>query len=92
MTDSASASTTVSRSVISRRPIGHRRRQGARQPRIDLHSDNTGADLEQTKGQRAQSGSDLQDDVLSADARGDDDPPYGVGVGDEVLPALLGGP
>ena len=48
--------------------------------------------LEQAEGQRAEAGADLQHDVVRTDPGRRDDAADGVGVGDEVLAALLARP
>jgi hypothetical protein len=65
--------------------LGDRRRQLARQQRIDLDGGHPGAPVEQGERQGAQAGTDLEDVVMTMDARGGDDTANGVGVVDEVL-------
>jgi hypothetical protein len=71
------------------RSVGRALRNGSRKPGgehgVDLHRHHAGTDLEQAEGQRSESRTDLQDGVLGAHAGRGDDPPDGVGVGDEVL-------
>ena len=62
------------------------------QHRVDLDRHDPAATSEQRQGQRPEPGPDLDDHVVGADAGGAHDAAHGVGVDDEVLPALLGGP
>jgi hypothetical protein len=48
--------------------------------------------LQQSKGERAQAGTDLEDDVVRGYTRRGNDPSYGIGVGNEILATLLAGP
>ena len=70
------------------------RRDGGGQPvgeeRVDLDRHHAPRDVEEGQGQRAEAGADLDDDVVAGDAGLAHDPAHGVGVDDEVLPALLG--
>ena len=65
-------------------------RQRGGQGRVDLDRQHPRAGLEQPQGQRAEPGSDLDDDFVGADAGKPHDPPHGVGVHDEVLAPALG--
>ena len=75
---------------VVRGALGDRRRQPPRQQRVDLDGHHARCDLEQSQGERAESRADLDDHVVVADAGVADDAADGVGVDDEVLPALLG--
>ena len=71
-------------------PLGDRAGQLVGQQLVDLHRDHPVGDLEQPQRQRAEPGTDLEHDVVGPDAGDGDDAADGVGVDDEVLPALLG--
>ena len=80
-------------------PVGMRRlqlrdgvREGGGQGRVDLDGGDVGDLGQQREGQRAETGTDLDDHVVGPEAGQPDDPPDGVGVDDEVLAPLLGGP
>ncbi len=74
------------------RPVGHGRGQPPGQQRVDLHGAHRAGGLEQSEGQRAESGADLEHDVVGGQVGGADDPAHGVGVVHEVLPEPLGRP
>ncbi len=67
-----------------------RGRQLRRQDLVELHRGDVRCHLEQPEGQRSQAGTDLDDNVIGADTGRTHDASHGVGVDDEILPALLG--
>ena len=66
-------------------------REGRGQGRVDLDRGDVGDLGQQREGQRAETRTDLDDDVVGPDAGQPHDPPDRVGVDDEVLAPLLGG-
>ena len=73
------------------RVLGEGPRQARGQQLVELDGHDPVDDLEQGQGQRPQAGADLDHDVVRPDAGLAHDAAHGVGVDDEVLPALLGG-
>ncbi len=61
----------------------------AGEPRVDLDGRDVPATGQQREGQRAETGTDLDDDVVGPDAGQPDDLAHRVGVDDEVLAPLL---
>jgi len=57
---------------------------------VDLDGHHPVGDLQQGEGQRTEAGADLQCDIIGSDSGQLDDPAHGVGIGDEILAALLG--
>src|SRR5699024_326226 len=67
----------------------HGLRQSGGEELVDLDGRDTVPGLEQTEGERAQPGADLDDVRGILEAGGGDDRAHGIGVDDEVLPLLL---
>src|SRR5699024_4566708 len=67
----------------------HGVRQSGGEELVDLDGRDTVPGLEQTEGERAQPGADLDDVRGVLEAGGGDDRAHGIGVDDEVLPLLL---
>jgi hypothetical protein len=67
------------------RVLGNGLRQPPRQHRVDLNSGHGGATVEQSQRERAEAGTDLQDEIGPTDPGGRDDAPHSVGIVHEVL-------
>jgi hypothetical protein len=74
-----------------RRELGDGLRQCGRQRRVDLDRDDVRLGLQQRERERAETGTDLEDPLARADARGAHDAANGSGVVHEVLAERLRG-